>query len=113
MDDLCGSHYHSCRVLWVATPTAMVGTGKGALNGILIRWEPLEASLINTIVFDKTGTLTEGKPRVTEINGTFTIAASLEDSEHPIASAILNQREKLLNVLILKPCLGRALKNYK
>lgn len=86
--------------LGLATPTAiMVGTGKGAEHGILIKGgEPLEAaSRIDVIVFDKTGTLTRGKPVVTDvipagirsIDDMITIAASLErSSEHPLAEAI-------------------------
>jgi Cu+-exporting ATPase len=85
--------------LGLATPTAiMVGTGKGAERGILIKGgEPLEAaSNIDAIVFDKTGTLTKGKPEVTEVvamQGTvadvLSIAASLErGSEHPLGEAI-------------------------
>lgn len=81
--------------LGLATPTAiMVGTGKGAENGILIKGgEPLEtASSIKIIVFDKTGTITHGRPIVTDIIGDrnlLAIAASLEHhSEHPLAEAI-------------------------
>jgi len=81
--------------LGLATPTAiMVGTGKGAENGILIKGgEPLEtASKIKIIVFDKTGTITHGRPIVTDIVGNnelLQIAASLEHhSEHPLAEAI-------------------------
>lgn len=92
--------------LGLATPTAiMVGTGKGAENGILIKGgEALEtAHKINTIVFDKTGTLTEGKPAVTDIvpvTGYLTeqlilqIAASAEKgSEHPLGQAIVKKAE--------------------
>lgn len=87
--------------LGLATPTAiMVGTGKGAQNGILIKSaEALEILHgINTIVFDKTGTLTEGKPIVTDIvtvegvseEDLLKIAAALENaSEHPLAEAIM------------------------
>lgn len=81
--------------LGLATPTAiMVGTGKGAEHGILVKGgEPLEkANKINVIVFDKTGTITKGKPEVTDIIGNsavLEIAASLEkQSEHPLAEAI-------------------------
>ncbi|MDR0857937.1 MAG: cadmium-translocating P-type ATPase [Oscillospiraceae bacterium] len=79
--------------LGLATPTAiMVGTGKGAENGILIKGgEALEtAHKIDTIVFDKTGTITEGKPVVTAVEGeVLQLAASLEKfSNHPIAKAI-------------------------
>lgn len=91
--------------LGLATPTAiMVGTGKGAENGILVKGgEPLEqACKINTIVFDKTGTLTKGKPEVTDVesvsnfdrNTLLTVAASLEkQSEHPLAEAIYKAAE--------------------
>ena len=91
--------------LGLATPTAiMVGTGKGAENGILIKSaEALEtAHTIDTVVLDKTGTITEGKPQVTDLlpsNGVsaralLEIAASLEaQSEHPLASAILERAE--------------------
>ena len=91
--------------LGLATPTAiMVGTGKGAQNGILIKSaEALEILHgINTIVFDKTGTLTEGKPIVTDIvtvegvseEELLKIAASLENaSEHPLAEAIMNRAD--------------------
>ena len=87
--------------LGLATPVAiMVGTGKGAEHGILIKSaEALEmAHKIDTVVLDKTGTITEGKPRVTNIfigktiteNQLLEIAASLEKpSEHPLAEAIL------------------------
>ena len=89
--------------LGLATPTAiMVGTGKGAENGILIKSaEALEiAHHIQTVVMDKTGTITEGKPRVTDIltngkiqeNELLKIAASAEKgSEHPLADAIVEE----------------------
>ena len=88
--------------LGLATPTSvMVGTGKGAENGILIKGaESLElAYQIQTIVLDKTGTLTEGKPTVTDFVSTvgsehelkiLKLAASIEHrSEHPLAEAIV------------------------
>jgi len=87
--------------LGLATPTAiMVGTGKGAENGILIKsGEALETAYkIKAIVFDKTGTLTHGKPVVTDIEladghdteRVFALAAALErKSEHPLAEAIV------------------------
>lgn len=83
--------------LGLATPTAlMVGTGRGAKMGILIKnGEILEAANnLDTVVFDKTGTITRGKPVVTDIVGNkeevLQIAASLEKmSEHPLAPAIL------------------------
>ncbi|HEX6977196.1 MAG TPA: heavy metal translocating P-type ATPase [Patescibacteria group bacterium] len=81
----------------LATPTAiMVGTGKAAEKGILIKdASSLEvANKIKVIVFDKTGTLTKGTPQVTDILGDgklLKIAASLEKgSEHPLAEAIVN-----------------------
>jgi len=89
--------------LGLATPVAiMVGTGKGAEYGILIKSaESLEmAHKIDTVVLDKTGTITEGKPRVTDIftlptiqeNRLLEIAASLEKpSEHPLSEAVLSE----------------------
>lgn len=89
--------------LGLATPTAlMVGTGRGAKLGILIKGgEVLEAANnISTVVFDKTGTITVGKPVVTDVFGderrVIEIAASVESSsEHPIATAILEGSEAL------------------
>jgi len=82
--------------LGIATPTAlMVGTGRSAKMGILIKnGEVLEAANhVKTVVFDKTGTITEGHPQVTDIvgdNNVLRVAASLEvASEHPLAAAIL------------------------
>ncbi|MDA8168068.1 MAG: heavy metal translocating P-type ATPase [Nitrospiraceae bacterium] len=87
--------------LGLATPTSiMVGTGKGAENGILIRsGEALEtAHKLNCIVFDKTGTLTKGEPALTDIaaNGhlaeqeiLFYAASAERGSEHPLAEAIV------------------------
>ena len=91
--------------LGLATPTAiMVGTGKGAEKGILIKGgDALEtAHKLYAVVFDKTGTLTEGKPKVTDIisvngmgeNEILKLSASIEQhSEHPLAQAIV-QRSK-------------------
>jgi len=88
--------------LGLATPTAiMVGTGKGAENGILIKGgEALEmAHKIRTVALDKTGTVTEGKPHVTDIlakgiyreDDILRLAASAErQSEHPLGEAIVN-----------------------
>jgi len=93
--------------LGLATPTAiMVGTGKGAQYGILIKGgEALETTYkIDTIMFDKTGTVTEGNPQVTDIvacdnidkNKLLQIAASAEKgSEHPLGGAIVKNAEKL------------------
>ena len=85
--------------LGLATPTAiMVGIGKGAESGILIKdAESLElAKKVNAIVLDKTGTITEGKPVVTDIlwlnndKSSLPVLASIEkDSEHPLAEAVV------------------------
>jgi len=83
--------------LGIATPTAlMVGVGRGARMGILIKsGEVLEAARdIKTVILDKTGTITEGHPKVTDVIGDrkmiLAIAAALEAvSEHPLASAVL------------------------
>ena len=89
--------------LGLATPVAiMVGTGKGAENGILIKSaESLETlHTIDTVVLDKTGTLTRGRPVVTDIlaqreDTLLALAASLEaPSEHPLATAILEESRK-------------------
>ena len=91
--------------LGLATPTAiMVGTGKGAEYGVLIKGgEALEIThQIDTIVFDKTGTITEGKPVVTDIitstiseDELLAIAASSEKgSEHPLGEAIVKGAEE-------------------
>ena len=88
--------------LGLATPVAiMVGTGKGAENGILIKsGEALEITHnIKSVVLDKTGTITQGKPQVTDIlafqrseKELLTVAAALEEkSEHPLAEAILEK----------------------
>ena len=88
--------------LGLATPISlMVGVGKGAENGILIRsGEALEtAHKLNSIVLDKTGTITEGKPSLTDVitansfseNDVLSLSASVEkSSEHPLAEAIVN-----------------------
>ena len=98
--------------LGLATPTAiMVGTGKGAENGILIKGgEALEtAHKINTVVLDKTGTITQGKPEVTDIlpapgvkrDYLLRLAASAEKgSEHPLGEAIVRLAEsEMLEIL--------------
>ncbi|MDR0447251.1 MAG: copper-translocating P-type ATPase, partial [Treponema sp.] len=122
--------------LGLATPTAiMVGTGRGAEKGILIKnGEALErAHKIKTIVFDKTGTITEGKPEVTEIIAAagdwgawmeeypckthelllLLGAAAEKNSEHPIAAAIVREAEKrgltLPAVNEFKAVLGRGI----
>lgn len=110
--------------LGLATPTAIiVGTGKGAQNGILIKDAASLEKLykVDTIVTDKTGTITNGKPEVTDIipfNSTdkdvLQIAASLEkQSEHPLAQAIVDKAEadsvNLLEVKAFKNIEGKGL----
>src|SRR5699024_1687963 len=87
--------------LGLATPTSiMVGTGKGAENGILFKGgEHLERTYkLDAVVFDKTGTITKGKPEVTDFTGdahTLQLLASAEKgSEHPLAEAIVAYAEK-------------------
>lgn len=99
--------------LGLATPVAiMVGTGKGAENGILIKsGEALEtAHIVDTVVMDKTGTITYGNPVVTDIrtyagiseNDLLKAAGSLEKgSEHPLAEAIVSDCEKK-NIILEK-----------
>ena len=97
--------------LGLATPTAIiVGTGKGAENGILIKSaEALENThKLNTIVFDKTGTLTKGKPEITDIISLDKLSkkeilryASIAEkgSEHPLAESIINKaKEKRMKI---------------
>ena len=91
--------------LGLATPVAiMVGTGKGAENGILIKdAKSLQAlNNVETVIFDKTGTITKGKPQVTDIitdinkKDFIEIAATLEkNSEHPLAEAIVEKANEL------------------
>lgn len=111
--------------LGLATPVAiMVGTGKGAQNGILIKnAESLETlHLVDTVVLDKTGTITEGKPKVTDIlvnnineKHLLKIAASLEKkSEHPLAEAVVQKAkeedQELEEVQEFLAVLGRGVK---
>ena len=114
--------------LGLATPVAiMVGTGKGAEHGILIKSaEALEILHdVDTIVMDKTGTLTEGKPRVTDIvlhsidseEEFLEIAQALEkNSEHPLAEAILNYANEknisLREVDRFNAVVGRGVEGY-
>ena len=111
--------------LGLATPTAiMVGTGKGAENGILIKsGQALEAAYqLNTIVLDKTGTITIGKPSLTDLvplgalnrSDLLQLLASAEQhSEHPLAQAILAAAEEegldLLPVSHFEAIVGRGL----
>jgi P-type Cu+ transporter len=117
--------------LGLATPTSiMVGTGKGAENGILIKGaESLElAHKLQTIVLDKTGTITQGKPTVTDyvtVNGTansnelklLRLAASVErNSEHPLAEAVVQyaqaQGAELANVQTFEAIAGSGVQGY-
>ena len=117
--------------LGLATPTSvMVGTGKGAENGILIKSaESLElAHKIQTIVLDKTGTLTQGKPTVTDlitVNGTansneielLRYAASVErNSEHPLAEAVVryaqSQEVELAGVTEFEAIAGSGVQGF-
>ena len=111
--------------LGLATPTAiMVGTGKGAENGILIKsGQALEAAYqLDTIVLDKTGTITVGKPSLTDLLplGAFNrsdllrlIASAEQHSEHPLAQAILEAAKEegldLLPVSHFEAIVGRGL----
>ena len=108
--------------LGLATPTAiMVGVGKGAENGILIKdAESLELSKkVNAIVLDKTGTITEGKPRVTGIKWIQkdTIAQQVlysveKQSEHPLAEAVTNylNETSLLELSAFESITGKGVK---
>ncbi|MDD2357704.1 MAG: copper-translocating P-type ATPase [Thiovulaceae bacterium] len=111
--------------LGLATPISiMVGTGRGALMGILIKdaktLERMEK--VNTLVVDKTGTLTEGKPKVTSLiiaenfdkQDILQLAASLERaSEHPLAEAVINYAKEhntaLLHVENFEAVLGKGI----
>lgn len=111
--------------LGLATPTAiMVGTGKGAENGILIKsGQALEAAYqLDTIVLDKTGTITVGKPSLTDLlplnafnrSDLLRLIASVEQhSEHPLAQAILEAAEEeeldILPVSHFEAIVGRGL----
>ena len=109
--------------LGLATPTAiMVGTGKGAENGVLIKsGTALEVThKIQTIVFDKTGTITEGKPKVTDVlvregldpDELLLLAASAEKgSEHPLGEAIVRDAEEK-QLSLLKPSAFKALPGF-
>ncbi len=113
--------------LGLATPVAiMVGTGKGAENGILIKsGEALQqAHKITHVVFDKTGTVTNGKPAVTDIycenkdeNEFLSVALGLEqNSEHPMAHAIKDYAKQqsipLPNIQNFKAEFGRGVQGY-
>ncbi len=100
--------------LGLATPTAiMVGTGKGAEYGVLIKGGEALESLhkIDAIIFDKTGTLTEGRPRVTDVltakgyqaeELVIFVASAEKNSEHPLGDAIVHYAEEK-NLVLQKP----------
>lgn len=112
--------------LGLATPTAiMVGVGKGAEHGILIKdAESLElAKNVNAIILDKTGTITEGKPEVTDMlilnqsklkNAKEILLAIESQSEHPLAEAICmklrNEGVKLIQIKNIESITGRGVK---
>lgn len=111
--------------LGLATPTAiMVGTGRGAKQGILIKnGEALERGRgLDVIMLDKTGTLTEGKPRVTDLiasgaepDEVLILAASIESSsEHPLARAVVNyageRGAKLVKVAKFNSVTGKGIR---
>jgi P-type Cu+ transporter len=112
--------------LGLATPTAiMVGTGKGAKQGILIKGgDALEtAHKLKYVVFDKTGTITKGQPEVTNLvvskelteNKLLEIAGSIENSsEHPLAEAIVNKAKakkiKMKKISAFKAITGKGVK---
>jgi len=117
--------------LGLATPTSiMVGTGKGAENGILIKGaDSLElAHKLQTIVLDKTGTITQGKPTVTDfvtVNGTANsnelnllhLSASIErNSEHPLAEAVVqyaqSQGAELTNAQEFEAIAGSGVQGF-
>jgi Cu+-exporting ATPase len=109
--------------LGLATPTAiMVGVGKGAENGILIKsGEALEeVHKLSAVVFDKTGTLTRGEPEVTDIRATepfsedqllLLAAVAEKNSEHPLGAAIV-KRARQRNMQVDEPELFNALPGY-
>ncbi|WP_198952503.1 cation-translocating P-type ATPase [Mucilaginibacter sp. MD40] len=117
--------------LGLATPTAvMVGIGKGAENGILVKdAEALELGYrVNAVILDKTGTLTEGKPKVTDLlwtkqaeeNKSFLagILLSLEqESEHPLAAAIVEHLKELdvkpVSLSYFKSLTGRGVEGLR
>ena len=110
--------------LGLATPTAiMVGTGRGAQNGILIKGgEALEtAHKLKYVIFDKTGTITKGNPEVTDVaafgsgseKNVLRIAASIEkSSEHPLAEAIVNRAEKTEKLALQKATKFKAIPGH-